>query len=109
MPSDAHPPSPTWHQLTPQAAADQLGTNLGAGLTADDAARRLGDHGPNDLVERGGRSPAAIVWDQVTSTMVLVLIAAAVVSAAIGDFVDAAAIAAIVVLNAVLGFSQEYR
>ena len=98
-----------WHQLDVHAAADRLGTDLARGLTAADAARLLTQHGPNELVERGGRSTGAIIRDQLTGTMVLVLIAAAVISAAIGDLLDASAIAAIVVLNAILGFSQESR
>ena len=51
------------------------------------------------------RSPWAIVWEQLTATMVVILIVAAVVSAALGDYKDAVAILAIVVLNAMLGFS----
>ncbi len=57
----------------------------------------------------GGKSPWRILWEQLTALLVIILIFAAVVSALLGDFKDAIAIGAIVVLNAVLGFSQEYR
>ncbi|HFQ93497.1 MAG TPA: cation-translocating P-type ATPase, partial [Anaerolineae bacterium] len=54
-------------------------------------------------------SPWRILWEQLTAVMVIILIAAAIISAFIGDFKDAAAIMVIVILNAALGFSQEYR
>src|SRR5207248_7264570 len=65
--------------------------------------------GRNELVERGGASPWRILFQQVTTVMPLLLVVAAAVSAALGDELDAAAIAVIIVLNALLGFSQEYR
>jgi Ca2+-transporting ATPase len=87
----------------------QLGTDAARGLDEPDAARRLEQVGPNELVERGIKSPWAILWEQLTGTMVVILILAAIVSAALGEFHDATAIGAIVILNAVLGLSQEYR
>jgi Ca2+-transporting ATPase len=79
------------------------------GLSAAEAAGRLARYGPNELVERGRRSPWRIFFEQLTGTLVLILIVAAVVSAIVGDIKDAVAILAIVVLNAILGFVQEYR
>ncbi|UCH58528.1 MAG: cation-translocating P-type ATPase, partial [Anaerolineales bacterium] len=78
-------------------------------LTASEAQRRLAEHGANELVERGLKSPWRILWEQLTGLMVVILIVAAVVSGALGDWKDAIAILAIVVINAVLGFSQEFR
>ena len=86
-----------------------LGTDSEGGLSESEAARRLSEWGPNELVERGSKGPWSILWEQFTSTMVVILIVAAAVSAALGDHEDSAAIAVIVVLNALLGFSQEYR
>ncbi|HEY6751008.1 MAG TPA: cation-translocating P-type ATPase [Rubrobacteraceae bacterium] len=86
-----------------------LGTDAKEGLDEAEAARRLRERGPNELVERGGKGPWSILWEQFTSVMVVILVVAAVVSAALGDYEDAVAIAVIVVLNTVLGFSQEYR
>jgi Ca2+-transporting ATPase len=100
---------PTWHQLAPQGALDHLESSAAQGLSEAEAARRLAEHGPNELVERGGRGPLRILWEQLTATMVLILIAAAVLSGLLGDFKDAAAIGAIVILFALLGFVQEYR
>ncbi len=97
-----------WHNQTTDEALAALHSHSG-GLSAAEAAQRLAAHGPNELVERGGRSPWRIVWEQLTSTMVLILIAATVVSALLGDEKDAVAIGAIVVLFALMGFIQEYR
>jgi P-type Ca2+ transporter type 2C len=79
------------------------------GLSSSEAAERLGRAGPNVLVETPGKTRFQIVWEQLTSVMVLVLIAAGVISLLLGELVDALAIAAIVMLNAALGFQQEYR
>ncbi|HSJ52630.1 MAG TPA: HAD-IC family P-type ATPase, partial [Anaerolineae bacterium] len=98
-----------WHQLETEQVLSQLQSNGAAGLTAAEAARRLEEHGPNELVERGIKSPWRILWEQLTATMVLILIIAAIISSVLGDWKDAIAILAIVVLNAALGFSQEYR
>lgn len=87
----------------------ELGSDAAAGLSEAEAARRLTQHGRNELVGDGSKSLWLIFWDQLTSLMVVILIVAAVVSALLGDHHDAIAITAIVILNAVLGFSQEYR
>src|SRR5687767_7430945 len=98
-----------WHQCDVAGVAERLGVDPASGLSSDQAARRLGQFGPNMLADRGGRRATAILRAHLTDTMVLVLIAAAVVSAAIGELNDAATIAAIVVLNTALGFTQEFR
>jgi Ca2+-transporting ATPase len=98
-----------WHQIDRAAVLEQLGTTQDSGLTPAEAERRLAQHGRNELVETAARSPWRILSEQLTARMVLVLIAAGIVSAFLGDYKDAIAIAAIVVLNAALGFSQDYR
>jgi len=87
----------------------ELDTHLDLGLSHAEAARRLRKHGPNKLSESRGISPAALFVDQFKDFMVLVLLATTAVSFLLGEVVDAAAILAIVLLNAVLGFVQEYR
>ncbi|MFN2125292.1 MAG: cation-translocating P-type ATPase, partial [Candidatus Promineifilaceae bacterium] len=69
----------------------------------------LEQFGPNELVEKGAKSPWLILWDQMKEPMVIVLIIAAVVSLLLHEVEDAIIILAIVLLNAVIGFSQEYR
>lgn len=79
------------------------------GLTDAEALARIAKHGPNELQEAAGRSPVIMLWEQFTQTMVLILIAAAIVSGFLGKATETAAILAIVVLFAVLGFVQEFR
>jgi len=79
------------------------------GLTAVEAATRLVQHGPNVLIEGRRRGPVRMFLDQFTDFMIVVLLIAAVVSGAIGDVTDTVVILVIVVLNAVIGFIQEYR
>ena len=79
------------------------------GLTSEQANERLAKYGHNELIERGGRKPLQILWEQLTATMVLILIAAAVAAGLLGDTKNTIAILAIVALYALLGFSQEFR
>ena len=98
-----------WYRKETSETISLLNSDAEAGLAAGEAQRRLEEHGPNELVERGLKSPWRILWEQLTELMVVILIVAAVVSVALGDWKDAIAILAIVVLNTVLGFSQEFR
>src|SRR5262245_40968620 len=98
-----------WYQLEPAIVLSRQGTDAADGLSAAEATRRLIQHGPNELAERGGKSAWRIVWEQLTATMVVILIVAALISAALGDHEDTIVILAIVALNAILGFTQEYR
>ncbi|HOX05168.1 MAG TPA: cation-translocating P-type ATPase [Planctomycetota bacterium] len=102
-------PNKPWHNLSHDEVLKELGGDAAAGLSDAEAAARLARGGPNELVERGQKGPWRILAAQFTSTMVIVLIVAGVVSAFLGDFKDAGAILAIVVLNAILGFRQEYK
>ena len=97
-----------WHTLDREALLRRLDSRP-EGLTDAEAAERLERLGPNQLQERHGRSPLAVFAGQFTEVMVLVLLAAAGISFAIGEMTDAIMILIIVALNAVLGFTQEYR
>jgi Ca2+-transporting ATPase len=98
-----------WYQISTAEAFERQGSSKVRGLQAADAQRRLEQFGLNELVERGTHSPWQILWEQVTGILTLILIAAAAVSLFLGDTLDAIVILAIVVLNAALGFSQEYK
>ncbi len=98
-----------WHTLDGLDVVRELNTDVQHGLSADEAARRLAAYGPNALVERGRKGPWRILWEQLTATLVVLLLAAATISLVLGDYKDAGAILAIVGLNAALGFVQEYR
>jgi Ca2+-transporting ATPase len=79
------------------------------GLTAAEAAARLASHGPNELQETISRPAWKMLLAQFIEPMILILVAAAVLSLVLGDFTEAIAILAIVILFGVLGFIQEYR
>lgn len=98
-----------WHQIGVEEAAKQLNTSLETGLSDAEADKRLQDIGLNELIERGGRRPLDIIIDQIKEPMVIILIVAAVVSLILGEFLEVIVILAIVVLNSIIGFSQEYR
>jgi magnesium-transporting ATPase (P-type) len=100
---------PDWHTLDAAEALSRLGSDAGRGLSQADVERQLREYGPNALVERGAKSPWLILRDQLTSVMVIVLIVAGVISVLLKEYADAAAILAIVILNAALGFFQEHR
>lgn len=99
----------SWHTSTVVDVVKALDVDLNNGLNDAETAKRRTRYGPNELQERGGISPWQLLWAQFTNHMVLILIAAAVVSGFLGKITEAAAIAAIVVLFALLGFVQEYR
>jgi Ca2+-transporting ATPase len=98
-----------WYSVESNSACAELSADPALGLTSAEASRRLLEQGRNELTDSGGTSPWRILWEQFTSTMALILAAAAAVSLAIGSFRDAASIIAIVCLFATLGFVQEYR
>ncbi len=79
------------------------------GLSSEESLRRLKQYGPNALQEKKKKTPLMMLGDQFKDFMILVLIAAAVISGIIGDLSDTIVIVVIVVLNAVIGFIQEYR
>ncbi len=89
--------------------AVSLASDPAIGLTVSGAADRLARFGPNELVERGRKPTWRLFVEQFTNTMIVVLIIAAVVTALIGDLKDTVVIMAIVVLNGVIGFIQEFR
>jgi P-type Ca2+ transporter type 2C len=97
-----------WFQLDTQEVLTELKTDQ-SGLSLEEAASRQSEYGPNELIDRGVKSPWAILWEQLTGIMVVILIISAVISLALGETTDALIILIIVVLNAVLGFTQEYR
>ena len=98
-----------WHCLDSETTARHLDSDLGAGLSADAAAARLAQVGPNALHESGRRHPLLMLASQFTDFMIVVLIAAAVIAGVVGEPQDAVAIVVIVVLNGIIGFVQEYR
>ena len=87
----------------------QGGKNLQKGLSSEKAAALLKEHGENILQEEKRRGAFLLFADQFKDFLTLILLLSAVVSLFLGEVIDAFTIMAIVFLNAVLGFSQEYR
>mgnify|MGYP001823358758 CR=1 FL=1 len=101
-------PSTAWHRRPVDVVLEELGSSLD-GLDPAEIERRRAEVGPNELQEGSTTSPLALVWRQISSVMVLILIGAAVLSLLLGKYLEAGAIGAIVVLFTALGFYQEYR
>ncbi len=97
-----------FHTLTLEESFRELQT-APEGLSTGEALRRRELFGPNELREKQRKGPWSLLWQQFKDFMVLVLLAAALVSALVGDLGDTIVIAVIVVLNAAIGFMQAYR
>ena len=98
-----------WYQLTGKEALLALETDDSSGLEPREAQQRLVEIGPNQLEEKKTIHPITIFLTQFTDFMVLVLLGATVISFLLGEVSDAVTIVAIVIVNAILGFVQEYR
>ena len=97
-----------WHALPIDEVLKTLNTEIN-GLAEEEARKRFERYGPNELEERVKRGVLSVFVDQFKSVLVVLLIFAAAFSLLIREVVDAAAIGAILVINAVLGTIQEYR
>ncbi|QYR23690.1 calcium-translocating P-type ATPase, SERCA-type [Paenibacillus sp. sptzw28] len=98
-----------WHQMGTNELAQSFEASLETGLTPDEAADRLSRVGRNELSEGKKISPIKLFLGQFKDFMVLVLMGATLISGLLGEYLDAITIVAIIVLNAVLGFVQEFR
>lgn len=106
-PLTGHPNCEAWYSQSAEEALAQLGATA-SGLSAQQAALRLAADGTNEIKEGKRKSPFRILLAQFKSLIIWILIAAGIVSAALGEVGDAIAILAIVVLNAAIGFYQEW-
>jgi calcium-translocating P-type ATPase len=101
-------PNRPWHAATREEVLGELGSRE-TGLSGDEARARLREHGPNRLPESRGPSALELLVDQVRSPLMYALVASAAVAAAFGELDDAAVVLAVVVLNTLIGFLQEFR
>lgn len=97
-----------WHQQTAEETAASLDSNIHTGLTAVEVKRREQQFS-NQIEEGAKNNPAKMLISQLTDTMILVLLGATVISGIVGAMADAITIMTIVIINAVLGFIQEYK
>ncbi|MBI3158678.1 MAG: cation-translocating P-type ATPase [Chloroflexi bacterium] len=103
------PDSPAWHTLDGDNCLTALGSDRASGLDEEQVRQRRERYGPNALTEAPPPSIWSLLWEQFNDFVVLLLIGASVISAFLGEWLETAAIMAIVVLNAVLGIIQERR
>ena len=98
-----------WYSLSPKESLEALNVSGETGLSTTDAAKRLEQYGPNQLAEKRPPTFFEMLLDQFNDFLVIMLIVAAAVSGVLGEYIEAGAIMAIVILNAVLGVVQEGR
>ncbi|MEO0050056.1 MAG: cation-translocating P-type ATPase [candidate division WOR-3 bacterium] len=98
-----------WHLKSIQEVVRELGSDLNKGLSSEEVRRRLNSFGRNELKEQGVRTPLSIFLSQFKSILIIILIVASVISLFMREFIDAIAIFAIVLLNSILGFVQDFR
>ncbi len=98
-----------WHSMEAAQVLKELDTDIHQGLTEDEAARRIERYGYNELRKEDKVSPFTIFINQFKNYLIIILLIATVLSAAVGEVVDAILILVIVIFCAVLGFVQEYR
>lgn len=98
----------SWHEMTVSSVLSQLQTSP-QGLRPEEISNRLKTYGKNELKEGKKRTALIIFLGQFTDFMILVLVIATVISALMGDVENSLAILAILIINAVIGFIQEFR
>ncbi len=97
-----------WYSIPVEETLEQTGSKQ-EGLDDATVQQKLAEHGKNELKAKKKKSPLVIFLRQFLDVMILVLIVAAIVSSFIGEFSDTIVIIVIILLNAVIGFVQEYR
>ncbi|HZM96357.1 MAG TPA: cation-translocating P-type ATPase [Vicinamibacterales bacterium] len=100
--------APAWHTLSVNAVIERLETTL-TGLQGDEAVRRLGVHGPNELQALSRESAWRTLFAQFQNALIVILLSATVISGFLGHTLEAIVITVIVLFAVLLGFIQEYR
>jgi len=97
-----------WYQFNIKEIMQKLGTSE-EGLTDNEATERLKQYGPNKLIEEEKISKLKILFHQFKSPLIYILLVAAVVTALLKEYIDTSVIMAVVTLNAIIGYIQEYK
>ena len=98
-----------WHSLVSESALSELETDPENGLDEDEALRRFERYGPNSLKTIRRSSWFSLLLNQFRDVLIFILIIAAIISVILGDLGDAVTISAILILNGILGFVQEWK
>lgn len=97
-----------WFSLSKEDALSTLGS-MPQGLSVEEASRRLAQYGPNELIREKPKGPLYYILKQINQPLIYVLLAAAIVTAYIAEWIDTAVILAVVMANAAIGFIQESK
>ncbi|CAN5524857.1 cation-transporting P-type ATPase [soil metagenome] len=108
QPADRTAAVPAWHAMDLDQVASRLSTGA-RGLSAEEARSRLEQDGPNALPETPPTPALVVLLHQFKSPLIYILVAAAIVTLLLQDYIDSAVIAAVLILNAVIGYTQERR
>ena len=100
---------PLWHSKEGEEVLGELDVDGRSGLTQTEARRRLEEHGHNELEAARSVSPLALLVRQFRNVLMIVLLAAAGLSAVVGEVIDAVVILVIVLFSVLLAFFQEFR
>jgi Ca2+-transporting ATPase len=103
------PPLTAWHSITAEEAASSLGVTVATGLSKAEVTRRQAESGPNKVSARRGTPAWLKFLQQFHQPLVYIMLVAVGVTASLGEWVDAAVIGAIVLVNAIVGFLQETK
>ena len=98
-----------WHEQSIEEVSANLGTDANNGLSSGEISARLEKYGPNELKQEKGKNVFQMLLEQLKDYMVIILLAASLVSLLVNEVVDSLVIISIVLINAVLGVVQEYR
>ncbi len=98
-----------WYQLTSEEVLQSQQVNMQQGLPWEEAWKRQAEVGRNELSEGKRVSPITLLLNQFKDFMVLVLLGATLISGLLGEYLDAITIVVIIVMNGILGFTQEFR
>jgi Ca2+-transporting ATPase len=99
----------SWHAMSSTDVLEELETPAETGLSTEEVKARQEKYGPNELKEAESTTFWEMLWSQINSFVIYMLLGAAIISALLGDYTEAIAIMAIVILNAIMGIVQESR
>lgn len=97
-----------WHSLSVEETLTAVGSTE-SGLTEAEARLRLESHGPNVLQRQAGDGPLTLLWRQLNNPLIWVLVGSAILAIGLGKATDGAVVLAVVVINTIIGFLQEFR
>ena len=98
-----------WHSQTANATIEVLDSDHSKGISPEMARQRLEEYGPNELIEKPRPGFWALLLNQFNNFLIIILIVASIISVILGEYIDAGAIMAIVILSAVMGVVQESK